>query len=176
MAFDPKPQLVVLLFSLSSVAISAIPSPSSAATVYDLLPEYGLPRGLLPDSVASYSLSDEGSFVVELTKPCYVQFEYLVYYEKRITGKLKYGSISELEGIQVQRLFLWFDVDEIKVDLPPADCIYFQVGFINKKLDVNQFKTVHSCRDKAFAPCDQSWKRVFELPTPIGDIQMLITE
>ena len=46
----------------------------------------------------------------------------------------------------MRRFFIWFDVAEIRVDLPPSDSIYFQVGwFINKKLDVHQFMTVRSC-------------------------------
>ncbi|CAI9756988.1 unnamed protein product [Fraxinus pennsylvanica] len=97
------------------------------------------PDSLLPDSVTSYTLSDDGKFVVNLKKACYIQFDYLVYYEKKITGKLSIGSISNLKGIQVKMFFLWFDVDKIKVDLLPFDSIYFTVGFINKELDVDQF-------------------------------------
>ncbi|KAI8573058.1 hypothetical protein RHMOL_Rhmol01G0249100 [Rhododendron molle] len=181
MAINPNPKpphlfSLLLLFSLHILSLSA----SDAPTVYELLPKYGLPSGLLPDSVKSYSLSsDDGTFVVELDKPCYIQFDYLVYYDKKITGKLKYGSITDLKGIQVQRLFIWFDVDEIKVDLPPSDSIYFLVGFINKKLDVDQFKTVRSCgakKSKASVPCGRLWKRVIELPTPVDEVEMLITD
>ncbi|KAI4386294.1 hypothetical protein MLD38_004238 [Melastoma candidum] len=141
----------------------------SSRTVYELLPKYGLPPGLLPSSVVSYNLSssdDEGLFVVRLSGPCYIQFDYLVYYDEEITGKLRYGSITELKGIQVQRFFFWLDVDEIRVDLPPADCIYFQVGLINKKLDVDQFRTVHSCREKG----------ALQLHTPLEDMEMLLSE
>ncbi|CAK9171896.1 unnamed protein product, partial [Ilex paraguariensis] len=160
MALNLKPQLGLLLFSMLILAVSS----EDNITVYEILPKFGLPSGLLPDSVKSYSLSSDGSFVVELEKPCYVQFEYLVYYEKEITGVLDIGSISDLKGIQVQRFFLWFDVDQIKVDLPPSDNIYFQVGFINKKLDVDQFETVHSCRDNALGLCGESWKRGLQIP------------
>ncbi|ONH97251.1 hypothetical protein PRUPE_7G179800 [Prunus persica] len=31
-------------------------------------------------------------------------------------------------------------MDEIRVDLPPSYSIYFMVGIINKKLDVDQFQ------------------------------------
>lgn len=155
---------------------SASPSPGSPATVYELLPEFGLPGGLLPDSVRSYELSDDGRFAVDLEAPCYIQFDYLVYYDRRVTGKLSYGSITDLKGIQVQRFLFWLDVDEIRVDLPPSDSIYFQVGFVNKKLDVDQFQTVHSCRDKVAGPCGGSWKRGIQLPTMVDDVQMLITE
>ncbi|XP_018834574.1 uncharacterized protein LOC109001662 [Juglans regia] len=162
--------LLFFLFTLATPSLSLSDSP----TVYEILPQFGLPGGLLPDSVVNYTLSSEdGRFVVVLSNPCYVQFDYLVYYDKTITGKLSYGSITRLKGIQVQRFFLWLDVDEIRVDLPPSDSIYFQVGFINKKLDLGQFKTVHSCRNEVSRSCS---KRIFELPTPVNEIEMLITE
>lgn len=133
-----------LIAAASATHLSIAPS-APEPSVYDILEQYGLPRGLLPDSVKSHSLAENGEFVVKLERPCYIPFDYLVYYEASITGTLKYGSITNLKGIQVQRFFLWFDVDEIKVDLPPSDSIYFLVGFINKKLDVQQFQTIRSC-------------------------------
>lgn len=150
--------------SLSLLTASLSPS-SDPPTVYELLPKFGLPQGLLPDSVVSYTLHDDGRFVVVLPKPCYIQFDYLVYYDKTITGKLSYGSITNLKGIQVKRFLLWFDVDEIKVDLLPSGSIYFQVGFINKKLDAGQFKTVHSCRGNSqlFGSGCGSWQRALEV-------------
>ena len=153
---------LVLFFSLTKPTLSQDPSP----TVFEILPKFGLPSGLLPKTVKSYSLSDDGSFTVYLEKECYVEFDYLVYYEKKITGKLSYGSISDLKGIQVQRFFLWLGVDNIRVDLPPSDSIYFQVGWINKKLDVDQFKTVHSCRaGVSSGSCGGLWKQFLEVLT-----------
>ncbi|XP_011089117.1 uncharacterized protein LOC105170170 isoform X2 [Sesamum indicum] len=171
---NPKIHCFFLLFpllSLCSYALFLSPTtpPPPKPTVYDLLPKYGLPRGLLPDSVLDYTLSEDGDFEVTLENPCYIDFDYLVYYDKKITGKLSIGSITELKGIQVQRFyFLWFDVDEIRVDLPPSDSIYFTVGIINKKLDVDQFLTVRSCKDKAVT--------LRELPTSMEDIPILVTE
>ncbi|CAN1178980.1 hypothetical protein LINPERHAP2_LOCUS33932 [Linum perenne] len=170
--FDLR-RAIFSLFLILSISTHVI----SSSSVYEILPKYGLPSGLLPDSVVSYTLDDDGNFAVSLEKPCYIQFDYLVYYEQKITGKLSYGSITDLEGIQVQKFFLWLDVDEIKVDLPPADSIYFHVGIINKKLDVNQFETVHSCRDGVTgSPCKGFWKRVLELPEPVDGTPLLITE
>lgn len=165
MAPNQKPHLGFALFLLLfiSIPITSSLSLSDAPTVFEMLPKFGLPSGLLPDCVTDYSLSDDGRFVVHLNQTCYVEFDYLVYYEKTVTGKLSYGSISDLKGIQVQRLFFWFNVDEIKVDLPPSENIYFQVGIINKKLDVGQFKTVHSCRDELSASSLGTWKRVIEV-------------
>ncbi|KAK9122638.1 hypothetical protein Sjap_012240 [Stephania japonica] len=154
-----NPFVVCTLLALINLSISSIYSfkhlektpTAENTTVHDVLADYGLPPGLLPDPVKSYSLTDDGSFVVDLENTCYVQFEYLVYYDRRITGVLKYGSITELKGIQVKKFFLWLNVDEIRVDLPPSDSIYFQVGFINKKLDVKQFEALRSCGDNAAA-------------------------
>lgn len=138
-----------LLLLLLSVSATDISSKSDAPPVYDLLPQYGLPKGLLPDSVTNYSLADDGSFVVELERPCYLHFDYLVYYDRKISGGLKYGSITGLKGIQVKKLIFWLDVDEIRVDLPPSDYIYFQVGWITRKLGVSQFQSVRSCSSHA---------------------------
>ncbi|XP_021821434.1 uncharacterized protein LOC110763010 [Prunus avium] len=179
MALKPKAHLGLIPILLFFISINPRPSLSlseSPATVFEILPKYGLPSGLLPASVSNYTLSDDGRFVVVLGKPCYVQFEYLVYYEKTITGKLTYGAITELKGIQVQRFLFWFDVDEIRVDLPPSDSIYFTVGIINKKLDVDQFENVHSCRNGLSSSCLGSLKRGIQLPSPVEDIEMLITE
>lgn len=143
---------LLLLFSLLNLCAASSPTdpPAPTPTVYEILARFGLPSGLLPDSVVSYSLSDDGQFEVYLANPCYIQFDYLVYYDQKITGKLNIGSITNLNGIQVQRFFfLWFDVDEIKVDLPPSGSIYFTVGIINKELSVDQFLNVRSCKDNA---------------------------
>ncbi|CAL2238663.1 unnamed protein product [Prunus armeniaca] len=48
---------------------------------------------------------------------------------------------------------------QIRVDLLPSDSIYFIVGIINKKLDVNQFQNVHSCRSGLSDSCLRSLKR-----------------
>ncbi|KAI3450883.1 hypothetical protein Pfo_007548 [Paulownia fortunei] len=177
MAANSKFHYLLLLFPLLNLSSSSQVStptapPTPKPTVYEILQKYGLPSGLLPDSVTNYTLSEDGKFEVTLQKPCYIQFDYLVYYEKKISGKLSIGSITDLKGIQVQRFFfLWFDVDEIRVDLPPSDSIYFTVGIINKKLDVDQFLTVRSCKDKAV-----TLRQVVQLPTPVDDIPMLVTE
>ncbi|KAM1342807.1 hypothetical protein ACFX2F_007080 [Malus domestica] len=73
-------------------------------------------------------------FIVVLPKTCYIQFDYLVYYEKTITGKLTYGAIIYLNEIQVQRFLFWFDADEIRIDLPLSDSIYFIVGIITDSI------------------------------------------
>lgn len=151
--FNPAIELSILLLLpfLSSPSSLSLNLPNT--TVYEILTKFNLPPGLLPSSVKSYSLSDDGTFEVLLDKPCYVEFEYLVYYDEKVTGKLSLGSITDLEGIQVKRFLLWLNVNEIRVDLPSSGSIYFQVGFINKKLDINQFESPRSCRDNGLVMC-----------------------
>nr|DAD30095.1 TPA_asm: hypothetical protein HUJ06_031563 [Nelumbo nucifera] len=168
-------RFVFSLTLLSAAAFASSPFPiSNGTTVFDLLPQFGLPSGLLPSSVRNFSFANDGRFVVEMEKPCSIQFDYLVYYERKITGTLKYGSITNLKGIRVKRLFLWLDVEEIRVDLPPSYYIYFQVGLINKKLDAGQFRTVHPCQNGV--SCEGSWKDLLKVPTPFNEVTMLLTE
>ncbi|PON65192.1 hypothetical protein PanWU01x14_118980 [Parasponia andersonii] len=117
----------------------------STSDVHDLLPLYGLPRGLLPNNVKSYSLSEDGSFKVELQSPCYVQFDKLVWYDKEITGKLSYGSVSDVTGIQAKKLFLWVSVTEIHAD-KDSDTIRFYVGFLSEDLPAEEFEKVPVCK------------------------------
>ncbi|KAK4777785.1 hypothetical protein SAY87_017972 [Trapa incisa] len=156
------PALCLLLLLIHEFTLNL--SIASATTVHDILRKYGLPAGLIPESVNSYTLSPDGRFAVDLEGPCYIKFDYLVYYDRRITGKLSYGSITNLKGIKVQRFLILLSVDEIRVDLPPADFIYFQVGLINKKLDVEPFENVLSCRGKKLnsGPCGHTWARIVE--------------
>ncbi|KAJ3674588.1 hypothetical protein LUZ60_005204 [Juncus effusus] len=158
--------LLSLLFILSttfSAAVSGAAAPSSGdntTTIYDLLPLYGLPPGIFPDTVTSYTLSDEGDLAVNLSAPCEVEFDYLTSYETSVTGVLRYGSLDGLKGIQVRKFLIWFDVDRIKVDLPPKSYIYFDIGWITRKLDVDQFETVHSC--KSSCKLRRSFNRAFQ--------------
>ncbi|XP_062076714.1 uncharacterized protein LOC133781670 [Humulus lupulus] len=121
---------------------------SSISDVHDLLPKYGLPKGLLPNNVQSYSLSDDGSFEVELRSPCYVYFDRYVYYNKKITGKLSYGSVSDVTGIQAKKLFLWVSVTKIHTD-EGSDSIRFYVGSLSEDLPASKFENVPDCKSKA---------------------------
>ncbi|GLJ05645.1 hypothetical protein SUGI_0022140 [Cryptomeria japonica] len=126
------------------------------APVSEVLAKYGLPIGLLPDSVKSYSVADDGSFKVELDSPCYVQFNYLVYYEKTVTGKLSYGKITDLDGIQAKKFFIWVNVIGIEVDLPSANYIYFNVGLLSKKIEISWFESVPTCKNSLEnKPCSE---------------------
>ncbi|KAM3324425.1 hypothetical protein P3S67_005577 [Capsicum chacoense] len=185
MAFTSRFHLCLLLFLILipfTISLDLTPSPQpqpqpqpkpKKPTLYDILPEYGLPPGIFPDNVESYNLDKDGNFEVLLKAPCYVEFEYLVYYDEKISGKLGIGSITKLKGIEVKRFFFWFNVNEIRVDLPPpSDSVYFQIGFVNKKLDMHQFQTIHSCMKS----CGGSLRQVLQKHQAPVNMQMLVTE
>ncbi|XP_030447350.1 uncharacterized protein LOC115670264 [Syzygium oleosum] len=155
----PSPLCIVLAVVLAaSTALSAHlgalraggGSGGGSGDVHDLLPQYGFPRGILPDNVASYSLSDDGAFEVRLRGPCYVQFDQLVYYDRKISGRLSYGSVSGVSGIQAKKLFVWLPVTGIKSD-SGSGMIEFYVGALSEKLPAAQFEAVPACKSNA---CD----------------------
>uniref|UniRef100_A0A453H4G8 Uncharacterized protein n=1 Tax=Aegilops tauschii subsp. strangulata TaxID=200361 RepID=A0A453H4G8_AEGTS len=122
------------------------PPPGKNKTIYELLPLFGLPAGVFPANVTAFSLAGNGSLAVDLAGPCYVHFEYLTYFEPRVTGVLRYGSLTELEGVQVRRFLVWFSVVRVKVDLPPPPrFVYLDIGWITRKLPAADFQSVHAC-------------------------------
>ncbi|KAL5563517.1 hypothetical protein UlMin_033264 [Ulmus minor] len=141
--------ILLTLFSTTHICSSIRDlKPQSISDVHDLLPKYGLPKGLLPNNVKSYSLSDDGSFEIELNSHCYVQFDRLVYYEKKIKGKLSYGSVSSVSGIQAKKLFFWVSVTAIKAD-KDSGMIEFYVGPVSEELPAEQFEVVPVCKSSA---------------------------
>ncbi|CAL5214116.1 unnamed protein product [Lathyrus oleraceus] len=120
-----------------------------ATDIHDLLPDYGFPKGILPNNIASYTISPSGYFTVHFESPCYVHFsDQLVYYNTLITGTLTYGSVSGVSGIQAKMLFVWLPVTGMEVD-SRSGMLEFFVGALSKKLPANQFQDVPRCSSKA---------------------------
>ncbi|XP_022756292.1 uncharacterized protein LOC111304030 [Durio zibethinus] len=126
-----------------------LPLSSSTSDVHDLLPTYGLPKGILPSNVKSYTLSAAGDFTIELESTCYVQFDDLVYYERTIRGKLSYGAVHDVSGIQAKKLFLWLPVTGIVAD-EKSGIVQFFVGAFSEKFPAKQFEDIPVCKSKAF--------------------------
>ncbi|URE25772.1 hypothetical protein MUK42_06302 [Musa troglodytarum] len=154
------------LFSAAALLLVVV-LPASADNAHDALQAFGLPKGLLPESVSSFSLAVNGEFVVELRAPCYVQFTDLVYYEKTIRGKISHGVISDLSGIQVKKLFAWLSITAI-VAHPAGRSIEFRLGFLSEKLPETQFESVPQCRAKAFPRGVFSPEEL--LPLPVSEM------
>ncbi|KAG5566180.1 hypothetical protein RHGRI_001946 [Rhododendron griersonianum] len=146
------PSTSLCLFSLlflSNTHLLSLSTTTTTADIHDLLPQYGFPRGLIPDAVKSYSLSSDGSFAINLDRSCYVHFDdELVYYDKVVKGKMiSYGSVSDMSGIQAKKLFLWVTVTGMTAD-SDAGMIEFHVGALSEKLPAKQFESIHSCKNK----------------------------
>ncbi|KAA8549641.1 hypothetical protein F0562_001341 [Nyssa sinensis] len=146
LSFSSRPTTAMVNLSRPSTPTNSV------GDVHDLLPQYGFPKGLLPNAVKSYSLSADGTFIVELEHPCYVQFDELIYYGKNIKGKLTYGSVTDVSGIQVKKLFLWVSVTAINVD-SKSGMIECHVGPLSEKLPAAQFETIPNCKNKG---CQES--------------------
>jgi hypothetical protein len=135
-----------LLLAVTVTAAAQAGGVSLSSTANDILPKYGLPKGLIPDSVASYSFDKKtGRFEIHLAGTCYVHFgSHLVYYDKTITGTLSYGAISGLSGVQAKKLFLWVSVSGM-VAHPDQGTIEFQAGFVSESLSASLFDEVPTC-------------------------------
>ncbi|XAR60451.1 hypothetical protein NMG60_11033845 [Bertholletia excelsa] len=139
----------LIFFSNNHLSLCFKPANFESVTdVHDLLPLYGFPKGLIPNAVKSYSLSDDGSFTVELDRPCYVHYDDVVYYDKHIKGKLTYGAVSDVSGIEAKQLFIWVPVTSIQID-SKSGMLEFYVGPLSKRLPAKQFETIPNCKSKA---------------------------
>ncbi|GJN23671.1 hypothetical protein PR202_gb11337 [Eleusine coracana subsp. coracana] len=148
--------------------------PHKNATLAELLPLYGLPPGIFPSTVTSFSLATNGSLVVDLAGPCYVHFEFLTYFEPRVTGVLRYGSLTDLSGVQVRRYLVWFNVIRVKVDLPPPPrYVYLDIGWITRKLPAADFQSIHACEDSQVPPLIRSRRRRPMVPGRMGTVLLL---
>ncbi|PRQ35670.1 hypothetical protein RchiOBHm_Chr5g0082501 [Rosa chinensis] len=83
-----------------------------------------------------------------LENPCYVHFDQLVYYNKNIKGKLSFGSVSDVSGIQAKKLFIWVSVTGMHME-QGSDSVEFYVGALSEKLPAKQFEDIPVCKSKA---------------------------
>lgn len=115
---------------------------------YDVLSSNGLPIGVFPKSISSFSVDPAtGVFRLRLQapSPCETVFETRLRYECDITGRLSYGRIANLTGVTAQELFLWLPVKGIQVDIPSSGLIYFDVEVVSKQFSLSLFETPKDC-------------------------------
>lgn len=136
---------ILLLSALSFSTQLRITHSFESVTIYDLLKAYNLPRGLFPKGVKDFSFDDSGSFQVYLDQPCNSMYENELHYDRNISGVLSLGQIDQLSGISAKDLFLWFQVKEIRVDIPSSGLIYFDVGVVSKQFSLSSFETPKEC-------------------------------
>ncbi|CAM8917906.1 unnamed protein product [Rhodiola kirilowii] len=147
--------LSIILF----LSISSCSADSSSPSFSSILRSHGLPIGLLPNKITSFTVDpSSGRFQVNLQQACNAKFENRVHFDFNVTGLISYGQIAELSGMSAQELFLWFPVKEIRVDVPSSGLIYFDVGgVVFKQFSLSLFETPPECVDVEPIEVDQEF-------------------
>ncbi|CAO2152774.1 unnamed protein product [Urochloa humidicola] len=116
---------------------------SSMPTAYDMLEKYNLTRGILPQGVTGYVLRPNGSFEVYLQDDCILwPGSILVQYGRRITGAIRPGSITSVEGMKVKVLLAWFTISEVD---RIGDRLWFSAGPVSKSFPIDTFARSPQC-------------------------------
>lgn len=137
--------LLVLLLIL--IEFTSFMSPSHSLFIHELLRSNGLPAGLIPKEVKSYTLSEEtGLLEVYLEAPCLAKLDTMAFYESVVRGNLTYGRLRGVEGFSQEELFLWLPVKDIIVDDPNSGLILFDIGLAHKQLSLSLFETPPHCK------------------------------
>ncbi|KAG6637464.1 hypothetical protein CIPAW_11G180200 [Carya illinoinensis] len=124
----------------------SLPLSLSDSSIHDLLRSKGLPPGLLPKEVKSYTLLENGTLEVFLDGPCLTKFENRVYFDSVVRANLTYGSLIGVVGLSQEELFLWLPVKDIIVDDPRSGLILFDIGVAHKQLSLSLFEDPPSCK------------------------------
>ncbi|XVE80264.1 hypothetical protein DITRI_Ditri14bG0126000 [Diplodiscus trichospermus] len=119
---------------------------SSSSSIHDLLVSKGLPAGLLPKEVKSYTLSENGTLEVFLDGPCLTKYENRVFFDSVVRANLTYGSLIGVVGLSQEELFLWLPVKDIIVDDPKSGLILFDIGVAHKQLSLSLFEEPPVCK------------------------------
>lgn len=138
--------LAFLLLSSLSLALADVTPVLDAPTAYEMLERFGFPKGILPEGVQGYLLLPDGGFEVLLRSDCEFKVErggYLLKYKRRITGRVASGTLTELQGVSVRVLHLWFGIDEVV--RRDAD-LNFYVGPLFASFPAANFKECQQCR------------------------------
>ncbi|XP_052206594.1 uncharacterized protein LOC127810982 [Diospyros lotus] len=117
-----------------------------SSTIHDLLKSHGLPAGLLPKAVKSFTFADSGLLEVYLDGPCLTKFDTMAFYESVIRANLTYRTLSGVEGFSQEELFLWLPVKDIVVDDPRSGLILFDIGLAHKQLSLSLFEDPPDCK------------------------------
>ncbi|KAJ6886999.1 hypothetical protein NC651_027370 [Populus alba x Populus x berolinensis] len=137
---------IVVSFCTLSLVFIFSPQLSFSSSIHDLLISKGLPAGLLPKEVKSYTMSEDGYLEVFLDGPCLTRYENRVLFESVVRANLTYLSLSGVVGLSQEELFLWLPVKDITVDDPRSGLILFDIGVAHKQLSLSLFEDPPNCK------------------------------
>ncbi|KAL6650247.1 hypothetical protein ACP70R_009172 [Stipagrostis hirtigluma subsp. patula] len=138
---------ILLVVSSTPTVSAANLTAGSAATVYDVLQQNNLPRGLLPLGVQSYALHAGGALQVTLPGECNFGVtiagkQYKFRYQRSVSGVIQPGSISRVSGVSIQVAFAWLGFN--KVDLV-GDQLKIQLETSTQSFPVKAFSQSPQC-------------------------------
>ncbi|KAG0481517.1 hypothetical protein HPP92_012375 [Vanilla planifolia] len=134
------------VFLLTSVSLLIAGAGLEGGCIHDLLREHGLPAGLLPKSVESYTLDrSTGLLEVRLDRPCYAKYDGPAFFDRVVRGNLSYGELGGVVGLKQEELFLWLPVRGILVSNPSSGVILFDIGVARKQLSLSLFEVPPEC-------------------------------
>ncbi|KAG6420786.1 hypothetical protein SASPL_117325 [Salvia splendens] len=119
-----------------------------STSIHDLLKSMGLPPGLFPKDVMSYTFSPSGLLQVYLDGPCLTRFDTMALYESELRANLTHGSLTGVQGLSQEELFLWLPVKDIIVNDPTSGLILFDIGLAHKQLSLSLFEDPPDCSTK----------------------------
>ncbi|XP_022991772.1 uncharacterized protein LOC111488305 [Cucurbita maxima] len=122
----------------STVALPAT-SDCKAATVYDILQEFNLPIGLLPDCAVDCKLDrGKGKLEVHLKGSCHfsLQEPYELKYKSTVSGHISGNKLTNLKGVSVKFMFFWVNIVEV---VRNGDDLQFSVGMTTASFPVDIF-------------------------------------
>ncbi|KQK15845.1 uncharacterized protein LOC100827555 [Brachypodium distachyon] len=148
----PSPSRLALLtflcLFLPALALAARAAPAADKTIHELLRSQGLPGGLLPRGVVSYTLQANGLLEARLSSSCYAKYDSgdLAFFDTVVRGNLSYGALRGCEGLAQEELFVWLPVKGILIAEPDSGVITFDIGYAKKKLSKSLFEEPPECK------------------------------
>ncbi|CAA7394575.1 unnamed protein product [Spirodela intermedia] len=136
---------VILLAAMAAAA--GCTAAAAPATIHELLREHGLPAGLLPKMVRSFSLNRRtGLLVARLDRPCYARWrDNPVFFDRLVAGNLSYGELKGVVGLSQEELFLWLPVRGVVVSDPSSGVLLLDIGVAHKQLSLSLFEDPPDC-------------------------------
>ncbi|KAJ4840574.1 hypothetical protein Tsubulata_006118 [Turnera subulata] len=140
--------LFIFLISTSHLSLSS----QEKEDIHDLLPKYGLPRGLIPDSVESYAVESSKFLYITLSSPCAVMIggQHRLQYGRKIRGMFGgKGALHFVSGIEVRGNRGWRGVT--KIVRRSNGFIEFDLdwsGFYYESFDAEDFDDVPVCSNE----------------------------
>ncbi|KAF6142185.1 hypothetical protein GIB67_037103 [Kingdonia uniflora] len=139
-------QIIKTLVGISLLTWISMVSSSDPPTAYEMLEKFNFPKGILPLGVKSYTLHEDNRFEVYLNGDCKFEIEnggYSLNYKKKISGKVVFGDLRELQGVSVKILFVWVSIGEVRNRGDGK--MEFYVGPLSASFPVSNFEDCPQC-------------------------------